>query len=217
MLPHDSVQEHLSGRYFLLPSLVYSVIRLSRDGATYDVPVEGDWVTIAVVVERGEIRISGTKSAGTGDGDDGGDSDPASDGELPLATKTKDAAGPKRKRKSKQQARKERQPRKYLNLKLAALGARTGNKSSSGDALLQLLLFESDSIVRMDPDEDGNEKISYRGGSGGAYEKWHKLSVGDVIMILNPRVLRPLRVSGPRSRNLNRANSCRPGQMRRTL
>ncbi len=70
---------------------------------------------------------------------------------------------PKRKSKSKQQARKARQPRKYLNLKLAALGARTGNKSSSGDALLQLLLFESDSIVRMDPDEDGNEKISYRG------------------------------------------------------
>ncbi len=46
------------------------MIRLSRDGATYEVPVEGDWVTIAVVVERGEIRSAVPRVPATGDGDE---------------------------------------------------------------------------------------------------------------------------------------------------
>lgn len=88
---------------------------------------------------------------------------------------------------------KERVPKKYVNLKLVALPPRNNSNMVSGDAYLQLLLFESDSIVH-----DG-EKNTYRGGSGGAYEKWCNLSVGSVIAILNPRVLRPLKVSATRT------------------
>jgi minichromosome maintenance protein 10 len=61
-MAHSAVQDFLYGRYYLTPTLLYSVIRLSRDGATFDLPVDGDWLTIAVVAERGEVKISGTKN-----------------------------------------------------------------------------------------------------------------------------------------------------------
>lgn len=181
MLPHSEVQDHLYGRYFLRPSELYSVVRLSRDGASYDIPVDGDWVTIAVVAERSEIRISGTKTEA---GDDGV-------GEDGSASKKQNTG------KWKQEAP-PRVPRKYINLKLASLGPRSGG-AISGDTILQLLLFEADTIVRV-PDGEGGEKKSYRGGSGGAYEKWCNLGVGTVIALLNPRVLRPYKV-GPNVRS----------------
>lgn len=189
VLPHEEVQDLLRGRYFVSPPRIYSIARLSRDGATYDIPVEGDWVTIAVVAERGDIRVSGTRN--TNDDDD--DDDDSDDG---------DAGRPQRARgrkpgKQAGEGRK-RKPRKYVNLKLVALPPRNktlGSNTVSGDAHLQLLLFESDSIVR-GTDEEGNETRDYRGGSGGAYEKWCNLGVGSVIALLNPRVLRPLKAGG---------------------
>lgn len=169
------------GRYYLPPSLLYSVIRLSKDGATYDVPVEGDWITIAVVAERSEIKVSGSKEEFSDDEDE--DVATAKQGDKALS--------------QEQQARKKwvkrRGPRKYINLKLCALPPKNksmGGEGVKGDALLQLLLFEADAQVH--GLEDGEKK--YRGGSGGAYEKWCNLAVGSVIAILNPRVLRPLRV-----------------------
>ncbi len=205
-LPHSSLQEHLSGRYHLSPSLLYSVIRLSRDGATYDVPVEGDWVVIAVIAERGEVRVSGMKEGVGSDDDDEGvkprkpvkpkpglrGNDKAKDANTNGEGKGEDD----KERKEKEQWKKRRGPRKYINLKLCALPPRSKATSGpSGDALLQLLLFESDAVVREEKEEDGEIKRTYRGGSGGAYERWCNLGVGSVIAILNPRVLRPLRVS----------------------
>ena len=184
-LPHSSVQDHLSGRYHLSPSLLYSVIRLSRDGATYDVPLEGDWVVIAVVAERGEVKVSGTKE------DLASDDDVEED--VKLVDKGKKEGNKKAQGNGKDIWKRHRGPRKYINLKLCALPPRT--KGPSGDALLQLLLFESDAVVRGKEDENGEAKTTYRGGSGGAYEKWCNLGVGSVIAVLNPRVLRPLRVS----------------------
>lgn len=166
VLPHSEVQDCLYGRHYLRPSQIYSVARLSRDGQTYDIPVDGDWVTIAVVAERSDVRVSGTRDASDGEDEEDGEQD--------------------HKKKGK---KKERPPRKYINLKLVALPPRTKASHVTGDAYLQLLLFESDSIVRLDG------KKSYRGGSGGAYEKWNNLAVGSVIAVLNPRILRPLKVS----------------------
>lgn len=191
VLPHEDVQDLIRGRYFMRPPKVYSVARLSRDGATYDIPVEGDWVTIAVVAERGDIRVSGTRNAKSDDEDD--DDDDGCDG---------DSRGPQDRKGKKQgkqgQGGKKKKPRKYINLKLVALPPRNktlGATTISGDAHLQLLLFESDSIVN-GTDDEGNETRSYRGGSGGAYERWCNLGVGSVIALLNPRVLRPLKAGG---------------------
>ncbi|ORX36122.1 hypothetical protein BD324DRAFT_652025 [Kockovaella imperatae] len=180
LLSHEILQDQLRGRYFLPPSLLYSVIRLSRDGATYDVPVEGDWVTIAIVAERSQVRVSGAKEGPGSDSDDD-----AKQGDKEKSRVQKD--------KSKWQKR--RGPRKYVNLKLVSLPSRAASIGKSvgqmGDALLQLLLFESDSKVH--DKDDGESQFRYQGGSGGAYEKWCNLTEGTVIAVLNPRVLRPLR------------------------
>ena len=192
VLPHASVQEHLAGRYYLPPSLLYSVIRLSRDNATYDIPVEGDWLTIAVVAERGEVRVSGTKGHVESDSEDEAG---------PSKPKIGDRAQGEGEGDVKEKWRRRRGPRKYINLKLCALPPRSKTISGpSGDALLQLLLFEADAVVRTDPGEEGEVRRSYRGGSGGAYERWCNLSVGSVVAILNPRVLRPLKVRLGRGR-----------------
>lgn len=197
-MAHSAVQGYLYGRYYLTPTLLYSVIRLSRDGATYDLPVDGDWVTIAVVAERGEVRISGTKSTSK-DEDDDDDGDEDEDGnQVPKDPKKNGWKG----KKGKPEYRK-RPPRKYINLKLCSLPPRSRNSngsstSTSGDALLQLLLFEADSVATEMVENGDGEKVPvkrYLGGSGGAYERWCNLTVGSVIAVMNPKILRPLKVS----------------------
>jgi minichromosome maintenance protein 10 len=167
---------------------VYSVARLSRDGSTYDIPVDGDWITIAVVAERGEVRVSGMRDAVSNDEDEE-DEDDDNDGQPPGA-KAKSAKG--KGKDGKDPKKRKRRPKKYLSLKLVALPPRSkslGSAAASGDAMLTLLLFESDATIRS-PD---GEVRTYRGGSGGAYERWCNLAVGSVIALLNPRVLRPLK------------------------
>jgi hypothetical protein len=51
-----------------------------------------------------------------------------------------------------------------------------------------MLLFEADAVHRK------GAEPSYRGGSGGAFEKWSTLTVGSVIAVVSPRILRPLKV-----------------------
>jgi len=192
-MAHSAVQDFLYGRYYLAPTLLYSVIRLSRDGATYDLPVDGDWLTIAVVAERGEVKISGTKNTSKND-DDSDDGEQAED----TGASAKDPKKLDFRKKGKPEYKK-RPPRKYINLKLCSLPPRSRNgTSAAGDALLQLLLFESDSVATEIVDNEEGEKVTtkrYLGGSGGAYERWCNLTVGSVIAIMNPKVLRPLRVS----------------------
>lgn len=198
---HSAVQEYLYGRYYLPPTLLYSVIRLSRDGATYDLPVEGDWLTIAVVAERGEVKISGTKQTTSKDDDDVDDDDGEEVSEKPNNGTTAPKGKQGKDGKRKEEANRKRPPRKYINLKLCSLPPRSktgSSSSSSGDALLQLLLFEADSVAHSTIVNDEGEDVEvkrYSGGSGGAYEKWCNLTVGSVIAVLNPKVLRPLRVS----------------------
>ena len=202
-MAHSAVQDYLYGRYYLTPTLLYSVIRLSRDGATYDLPVDGDWVTIAVVAERGEVRISGTKSTSKDDDDEDDEGEDEEGNQVPKGPKKHGWKG----KKAKPEYRK-RPPRKYINLKLCSLPPRSRNSngsstSASGDALLQLLLFEADSVAtEMVENEDG-DKVPvkrYLGGSGGAYERWCNLTVGSVIAVMNPKILRPLKVSSSNAR-----------------
>jgi minichromosome maintenance protein 10 len=219
ILSHSEVQDRLYGRYFLTPSLLYSVVRLSRDGATYDVPVESDWVTMAVVAERGEVKVSGTRDTGGEDDEDDDDVEVGEQDESAVAGSSSGNVGPGKpaatekkrqpwdkrpdKQKDNQAKANRRGPRKYINLKLCSLPSRSSSSSSSssttgGDALLQLLLFQADHAIRKEVVNEDGEKVDhtvYKGGSGGAYEKWCNLNVGSVIAILNPRVLRPLRVS----------------------
>lgn len=148
----------------------------------------GDWVTIAVIAERGPIRFT----------------------KAPVGVeKDEDAKGKKRwegKKKDKVGQPEEeggRGGKKYVTLKMIDFGARSqtpgggGYGQIRGDAFLNLILFEADAFdltTREGGRKRGGEKV-YRGGSGGAFEKLMDVREGDVVALLNPRVLRPFQVS----------------------
>ncbi|KAJ7080013.1 hypothetical protein B0H15DRAFT_940675 [Mycena belliarum] len=176
IISHDDLQDHLRGRYYLSPSRLYSAVRLLPDKQGYDVPVSGDWITIAVVAERGPYKYSKAPVGITNDDEDG----------------KKGKAKPPPKPSGK----------KFVNLKLVDFGAPARSASSAtggkavirGDALLSLLLFESDGFDMMPQDEEKTKKV-YRGGSRGAFEEMCDLKEGDVVALLNPRILKPFQRS----------------------
>lgn len=147
-------------------------------------PVPGDWITIAVVAERGPFKFS--KAPVTVGPDDG----------------IEKREHWKSKRKGKEETSKPT-GKKYVNLKLIDFGARSGSASSAtggkatirGDAFLSLLLFESDGFDVISNDDDTKPMKAYRGGSRGAFEALSKVKEGDVIALLNPRILKPYQVS----------------------
>ena len=165
----------------------------------YDVPVDGDWVTIAVVAERGPVKHTRAPADIT-PRDDGRASDDqtgtSKSGDHPGPRKKFDKGGPKGQTKA--------YGKKYVNMKLIDFGAgsrpSSGGKSAiRGDAFLTLLLFESDGFDKV-TGEDGSVKKIYQGGSKGAFEAMSKLKEGDVVALLNPKVLKPLQVRELRSR-----------------
>ncbi|PBK89178.1 hypothetical protein ARMGADRAFT_333214 [Armillaria gallica] len=178
VLPHEHLQDHLAGRVYISPSRLYSCVRLLPDKRGYDVPVCGDWVTIAVVAERGPIKFS--KAPVTIDADD--------------EDRKTDAKG---KGKQKEQPPKP-SGKKYVNMKLVDFGSRSRSASSAtggkavirGDAFLSLLLFESDGFD-VETRENGSKGKIYKGGSRGAFESMSKLKEGDVIALMNPKILKP--------------------------
>ncbi len=48
----------MTARYYLSPSRLYSMVHLRADKQGYDVPLFGDWVTIAVIAERGPVKFT---------------------------------------------------------------------------------------------------------------------------------------------------------------
>ena len=146
------------------------------DKQGYDVPVPGDWITIAVVAERGPIKFT----------------------RAPVTIEAED--GDKKDKKRKYGVNEEKTSgKKYVNLKLIDFGARSSSTTGGtsvirGDAFLTLLLFESDGFDLI-PRGDGMkpEKL-YKGGSRGAFEHLTKVKEGDVIALLNPKILKPFQV-----------------------
>lgn len=154
--------------------------------------MDGDWVTIAVVAERGPIKFS---KAPVGIGRE--DEDPKSKGK---GKKPNDNAG-------------KPHGKKYVNLKLIDFGCRTSSSNTGGqakirgDAFLTLLLFESDGFdVLTERGETKGQKI-YKGGSRGAFESMAKLKEGAVVALLNPKILKPFQVGSSHSRYGYLANS----------
>ncbi|KAF8602193.1 hypothetical protein BDV93DRAFT_509439 [Ceratobasidium sp. AG-I] len=201
-LPFDEFQEFMYGRVYLSPSRLYSVVRLSPDRAAYDVPVDGDWVTIAVVAERGQVQVSrrgGRGKDNKGKGKWGANSN-SKDGD-----KASEAAANKEDGDEGDEEDDRPAPRdkKYMRLLLVDFGHRASEaktdpkEQTKGDALLNMLLFEADTVKTVDG-ENGKGKrknVVYKGGSGGAFEECAKLREGAILAILNPRVLKPFQRS----------------------
>lgn len=166
--------------------------------------MDGDWVTIAVVAERGPIKHT-RAPVDIAPGDDGRASDDEIGGSKSGHNRKKfDKSGPKGQTKP--------HGKKYVNMKLIDFGARSrsssGGKSAiRGDAFLTLLLFESDGFDKV-TDDNGSVKKIYQGGSKGAFEAMSKLKEGDVVALLNPKVLKPLQVRVSFPRNIFIAHPC---------
>lgn len=162
--------------------MLYSVARPVRSG--FDVPVSGDWVTIAVIAERGPIKL--TVRTVAAEPTDAEEADQAKKGEGKTTAAEDDTSRPNG-------------SKKFINLRLVDFGTRevstsAGNKAAiRGDALLSMLLFEADSYS-VQREGTKSEKI-YKGGSGGAFESCVRLTEGTVIAILNPKIMRPMGVS----------------------
>ena len=211
------------------------MVRPSKGGNEYEMPVEGDWVIIGVLAEKSEIRMTGSTAINKANiearkkkslegekakkqnreenkdaQDDMMDYQAKSDDELKEAGEDSD--------QEKTYANKQ-QPRRYISFKLLDLKHRN---ASGGQGLLNLRLFESDSQRKSKKEDDSssdetlsrasvkmtNEKEllikrrpakEYKGGSGGAYEKFWKEREGTVIAILNPKIMKPwtVRRHGP--------------------
>lgn len=172
-------------------------------------PIEGDWVTIAVVAERGPVKYS-KAPVGIGKDEkthisDEEDEDAVKDLKLdaPSNSKQYQIGNPwQGKGKAKPNETPRPSGKKYINLKLVDFGCRAKSSASGGkalirgDAFLTLLLFEADRVDVMQRDDGVKEKV-YRGGSRGAFEKLSKLKEGSVVAFLNPRILKPFQVSVP--------------------
>ncbi|KAG8891529.1 hypothetical protein FRC00_013546 [Tulasnella sp. 408] len=189
-MPYEDVQELMRARYYVSPSRLYSIIRPNKQRTGYDVAVEGDYVIIAVVAERGEIQVSQVQA-------------PSIDEDESL--EQKDEEGPSNASSSWKRPKHKIQSgsntgKKYVRLQLVDFGHRgRGNGTASGDALLSMLLFESDlaSVAPKDPDGKVRGATIYKGGSGGAFEEsLPHLREGAVVAILNPRVMRPYQGKG---------------------
>ena len=184
-LSHEDLSDYLRGRFYISPSRLYSCIRLLPDKKGYDVPVPGDWVTIAVVAERLPIRHT----------------------RAPVAIEREEGDVPEskfNKNKNAQEPEKPSKGKKFVTMKLIDFGARSGKTSAMGgtsvirgDAFLNLLLFEADSIEYLLRDDNGKPKKVYKGGSKGAFEAMFNLAEGDVVALLNPKLLKPYQVRSP--------------------
>lgn len=167
-------------------------MRLLPNKQAYDVPVAGDWVTIAVIAERGPIKVSSPNHTSNSIGSD-------DEGATIGFEKSKNAKKNKSGSSDNQGESKRKSGKKYMSIKLVDFGHRGRSSSNSkavikGDALLTLLLFESDSFDVI-KDENGKTRKLYKGGSRGAFEEFAKLREGMVIALMNPKILKPFNVS----------------------
>lgn len=211
-MPHEDVEEFMRGRYYVSPSMLYSIARQSSSRSGYEVPLVGDWVTIAVIGERGEISVS---KGASGDDDEHSDSEDDSSKKKTVEQSLAELASipeppapgappkrnqPFRKKKPAESASSgtRKGPKKYVTLRLVDFGNRapdlhTGKSTIRGDALLNMILFEAESWT-VDHTDDGREQRVYKGGSGGAFEACANLRAGCVVGIMNPRILKPYQV-----------------------
>ncbi len=161
----------MNGRYYISPSKLYSAVRPLPSKQGFYVPVDSDWVTIAVVAERGPVKLTSPSTS-------------VPSFRTGCDTKHVHASHGK----------------KYISLKLVDLGRnafddRGARKGAHGDAVLTMLLFESTPVDSAAP---GVRQKKYSSdGSGGAYEACASLTAGTVIAILNAQILRAISVSSP--------------------
>ncbi|PLW43697.1 hypothetical protein PCASD_08295 [Puccinia coronata f. sp. avenae] len=211
-LSHQLLQDYLSDRHIVRINELYAIIRKAevsrfQGGTEWKVPLVGDWVLFGVIGQKSDFKTtspyiasqynrmmnnkhqeentnqpqastSNPKNAEEGEEEDVKD-------DLNEELQRDDQS--KKKGKTTETVAEEVKPKqkKFVTFKLIDMSS---NKiSSSGSGVINMILFEADCEVSNG--EEGTQKI-YRGGSGGAYEKFWKEQPGSLIAILNPKVLK---------------------------
>ncbi|GAA5827846.1 hypothetical protein JCM11251_007698 [Rhodosporidiobolus azoricus] len=197
VLPHSTVDSLLTGRYHLTPSQIYSLARVdSRQRIDIDPEiVDSDWVVIGVLAQKGELKHlysnpyggkmpkdEGGGGAKDGDEKDGKDIDVEAQGKK---GKKSSKGGAGRDDLYSYPSAKKRQQR-FIRFDLVDFSS--SRASQSGHGRLSVFLVQAETEDKA-IDEDGNEVSVYKGGSGGAYEKFWKESPGAVVAIMNPQFL----------------------------
>jgi minichromosome maintenance protein 10 len=182
------LQSHLTGRYHLSPSLLYSHVRPpTHQSSNLEVDLVGDFIVIAVLAWKDEPRFRNPNAlkadvkevkprkrwGGVHDEDEPEEDEEGKDEIYAKQTKRQKTS-------------------RYIRLTLVDLS--TTQAAASGTGILHMMLFEADEVIET-VEEDGYTTRRYKGGSGGAYEKYWKETEGVVVAILNPRVLKPQPVS----------------------
>lgn len=192
-LPFADFQEIMTGRYFLSPSLLYSIKDSAPPGkgtdGDFNLPVDGDWVLIATIT--GFKRSWSCKEKQVGDSTSEDENDPFGGGD-----------GKKRKKKSRDVGPRQRladgsiqieEEDRYRTLAAASgryydmadMSERDDGSGIKGHNQLSL------SLVSSHWDEEGKRWV---GGSRGAYEKLSKHAYSGVVLaFVNPRIVIPKR------------------------
>ncbi|CAH7669976.1 expressed protein [Phakopsora pachyrhizi] len=209
-LSHQVVQDHLSDRHIVRINSLYSIIRKVDDKkfgsrTKWDIPLMGDWILIGVLAEKGEYRTT----------------NPDSKKAKKAKDSSVDNSEQKKKEKknnsdesclvgdpcpefyneddrdefdqSKLQFKTWHQtPKNFVTFKLVDFSSSQASQSGSG--MVKMILFESDEVVTGLSQSNGSTGYNktFRGGSGGAYEKFWKSQPGTVFAILNPNILKGL-------------------------
>ena len=127
-------------------------------------PLVGDWVTIGVVAERGPVRVARALGGARGDDDEREANSSKYGKDFNGKGKQKSPVGGESEGEGEEgEAHAEDKPkggRRFVTLKLVDFGARD---TAAGDAQLNLLLFEADSVVRQPRVGGGKDEIIYKG------------------------------------------------------
>lgn len=219
-ISHETVQSHLADRHIVRINELYAIIRKVeaakfQGGNEWKIPLIGDWVLFGVIGQKSDFKTTNAyvtsqlhrlndHQTADSQGSIRGTSKPDQEDE-PIdelndqleAEENSDPAGGTDLKKSHEKSQElKKMQKKFITFKLVDL---TSNKiSGSGSGVIHLILFESDSSSS---NGDESHQKRYRGGSGGAYEKFWKEQPGTLIAILNPKVLKNRPHSNAHHRN----------------
>lgn len=183
-VPHAELEAHLDGRYYVPISKLYCIAQEGKcDDGQYSIPVEGDWMTMGVVVKKGAVARTKEKHFDAmgrleedyvkvfGQGSNVEGPNPEEDGKKKEIVTGKGET-------------KKFGPREFLTLTLLDISNPPNEYGEhSGDNEIQVTVFEAESTWL----EPGGER-KYAGGSFGAFEKLRDQELGAVLCLLNPKI-----------------------------
>ncbi|GEM12538.1 zinc finger, Mcm10/DnaG-type domain containing protein [Rhodotorula toruloides] len=193
LIPHSAIQDLLTGRYPLLPSLLYALSRIdsrNRIELNHEV-VDADYVVFGVLAWKDEVRfLNGGVGRGQGGGEgkkegEEGNGEESNEEELVTDGKGKKKASSTSASQDPLFRPPTRRSRRLRYIRFDLIDLSTPRASASATGQLSLMLVQADSVDKA-VDEDGNEMEVYKGQSGGAYERYWKESPGAVVAIVNP-------------------------------